>query len=351
MAAKVSVVMPVYNGERFLREAINSILSQTFPDFELIIVDDASVDGVWQILTEFAGQDSRIALIRNERNAGEAGARNRGLAAAQGEYIAIQDADDISLPERLAVQVNYLESHPQIGLVAAYAKRIDVEGNVLSIWRTPAQHEFIRAALLLNNPIVHSTVMVRRHLIEEIGGYPSVFVTDYELWWRLSRITQMSVISETLACYRSSGDSISASQSTKQLQGSQEISLRIAREIMGQRSFDEEAFIRFFLSSRGRANSLQPGDIRRLQPLWDFLAADPIYRQALRPKLLSCSLKLSRSQPLEALQLLIILRRQFKAGMYEIARKCLQTYTPLPLQRVGRYLVRDLPKALHKSAV
>jgi glycosyltransferase involved in cell wall biosynthesis len=124
MNPKVSVVMPAYNAERFVREALDSVLNQSFSDFELIIVDDCSKDGTWQILTEYAAADPRVVLVHNEQNLGEAGARNSGLQVARGEYIAAMDADDVLLPDRLMLQVNYLDAHPEVGVLAGQAIRI-----------------------------------------------------------------------------------------------------------------------------------------------------------------------------------------------------------------------------------
>jgi glycosyltransferase involved in cell wall biosynthesis len=285
-----------------------------------------------------------MVLSRSECNAGVVASRNRGLALAQGEYIAVQDADDISYPERLALQVNCLETHPQLGAVGSAAKRIDEQGNMLSIWQVPAEHDTIKAQLLFTSPISHSTLTARHQLVKQLGGYQEGLdsVEDYDLWWRLSRITRLAALTEPLISYRSSGhpQRLTVEQAPVQLKGSQEISLGIAKEIMGSSALDKEAYRRFFLASRGVYHSLQAGDIRRLQPLWDTLAADPIYRKVLMPRLLSFSMKLSHSQPREALQLLVVAKRQFNAGAYEIGRKLFQTYAPPPVERVGRYLKR-----------
>ncbi len=353
MSPKVSVVMPVYNGERFLREAINSILNQTFGDFEFVIIDDASRDRTWQILAEYAAKDPRLVLAQNQHNSGVVMSRNHGLALARGEYIAVQDADDISHPERLALQIDYLETHPHIGAVGAAAQRIDDRGKILSLWSVPTEHRIIQAHLLFTSPIAHSTLTARHRLVKQLGGYRSGLdsVEDYDLFWRLSCISLLSALTRPLVSYRSLGhpQRLSVEKASVQLKGSQEISLGIAKAIMGSRPLDAEAYKRFFLSSRGIGNSLQPGDIQRLQPLWGFLAADPVYREALRGKLLSSSLKLSRSQPAEALQLLIIVRRQFKVGLYEIGRKFFRAYAPLRLQRVARYMKRGIPGAVNEA--
>jgi glycosyltransferase involved in cell wall biosynthesis len=122
--------MPTYNGERFLRPAIESILNQTFRDFELILIDDGSNDSTPRILADLKDKDkdNRLIVLTNQRNLGIAGATNRGLAAARGEYVALQDHDDISLPHRFQTQVDFLDSHPTVALVGSAATLIDENG-------------------------------------------------------------------------------------------------------------------------------------------------------------------------------------------------------------------------------
>ena len=125
---RVSVVVCVYNGEDFLRESIDSILSQTFADFELLILDDASIDSTPQILSECAAQDQRIRLAQNEQNLGLTKSLNKCLALARGEYVARQDADDVSLPERLAKQVEAMDARPELAALGAWVEVIDEQG-------------------------------------------------------------------------------------------------------------------------------------------------------------------------------------------------------------------------------
>lgn len=330
MKPRVSVIMPVYNGERFIAEAVDSILKQSFDDFELIIVDDASSDRSWSIMSAYAARDPRIRLVRNPANLGEARARNAGLAVAEGDYIAVQDADDISFLDRLAIQVAYLDAHPQAGAVCSPAKRIDAEGRVTSVWNVPREPWRIRALLLLNNPLPHTTGMIRHSLLKQLGGYrPKVASTpgDYNLWWQISRISEIHTLPEPVAYYRSDDKiqgRITVGHSSRQLRGAQAMSLQIAQEIMADRPLDEAAYQRFFLSSRGIRGSLQPEDIRRLRPLWDALAADSTYRQVLGPKLLTSSLKNLLAHPREALALLVVARRQFGLSWAYILKRSIR---------------------------
>src|SRR5690606_3215437 len=139
------------------------------------------------ILQEYARHDPRVILLRNDTNSGVLATRNRGLAAAQGEYLAVQDAGDISLPQRFSLQVAYLDQHPQVSATGGPAQRIDEHGRVLSLWTVPQGHENIRAHLLFTSPIAHTTMMARLALVRQVGGYQYKYgVEDYDLWWRLS---------------------------------------------------------------------------------------------------------------------------------------------------------------------
>ena len=169
---RVSVVMPVYNGERFLAAAIESVLSQTFSDFEFIIVDDGSRDGSARTIQDYAKRDSRIRVIEHRDNRGEASARNTGIAAATGDYIAGMDADDVSLPERLRRQAEFLDAHAEIGGVGVSARRVSEDLKPIQDYKLPASHALIAYDILAGGPaLIRSTVMTRRDLLVESGGY------------------------------------------------------------------------------------------------------------------------------------------------------------------------------------
>jgi hypothetical protein len=183
----VSVVMPTYNGERFLRPAIESILNQTFRDFELIVIDDGSSDGTPGILSEF--KDDRIVVLKNESNLGIAKATNRGLAAACGEYVALQDHDDISLPHRLQTEVEFLKAHSEIALIGSAATLIDENGLTCGDFPQPCEEIDLKWELIWSCPIHHTSVMVRRSAIVEVGGYPEDAELQFaEAWEPLARI-------------------------------------------------------------------------------------------------------------------------------------------------------------------
>ncbi len=199
-APLVSVLMPAYNGEKYLAEAIDSILTQTFADFEFIIVDDGSTDGSAQIIRDYAQRDERIRFFQHAVNRGQSSALNTGLAEARGEYIAGMDADDISLPERLRKQVDFLNKNPAIGVVATWRRLIDQDAQPLDIVEAPANHVHIVFNLVIGAVNIGGALaMMRRSLLESVGGYDeSVLVRDWELWTRLASRTRFANLPETL---------------------------------------------------------------------------------------------------------------------------------------------------------
>ena len=171
-APKVSVVMSVYNGERYLREAVESILNQTFIDFEFVIIDDGSTDDTLGILERYT--DPRIRLVKNGRNIGLTESLNRGIRLARGKYVARQDADDISLPERLSSQLLFLDKHRGIGLVGTSFDIIDSSGRLCEQVILPTDNETLQELLWVRNCFCHGSVMMRKEYLDALG----------ELWQR-----------------------------------------------------------------------------------------------------------------------------------------------------------------------
>ncbi len=183
---KISVLMSVYNAEKYLSEAIDSILSQTLGDFELILVDDASSDGSSGIMARYAARDARIVPLKNPENLGLTKSLNRGLAVARGEYVARMDADDISVPERFEKQAAFLDAHPDYSFVSCIARYIDENGNPEQLRLFPETNEEIYAMMPKVDAVMHPGVMFRRDDIAKIGNYCEDFrvVQDYDLWFR-----------------------------------------------------------------------------------------------------------------------------------------------------------------------
>lgn len=210
----VTVLMPVYNAERYLRQAIESILSQTFTDFEYLIVDDGSTDTSRDIIRSY--HDLRIRLIENDKNQGIIKTLNRGLALAKGEYIARQDADDISRPTRLEKQVAFLNSFPEIVLLGTEVNSIDQRGRRSKPFGccTLSSELSIRWQLMFDNPFVHPSVMMRTEIVRNIGGYDEHFLAceDYDLFSRLTYAYKTTNLKETLLDYRFQSNSVDASR-------------------------------------------------------------------------------------------------------------------------------------------
>jgi glycosyltransferase involved in cell wall biosynthesis len=192
----------VFNCEEYIFSAMDSILKQTYCDFELIVINDASNDGTMEVVNSIV--DSRIKIINLEINCGIVTALNKGLEVSRGEFIARMDADDISLPTRLATQVQYLDAHPQVGLIGCWIKGFG-ENIDSFIHRYPLLDEEIKCRLLFENSFAHSTILFRKSILDVNGlKYDTNFqyVEDWNLWSQLSRYTKFSNIPTPLVEYR-----------------------------------------------------------------------------------------------------------------------------------------------------
>lgn len=201
-APPVTVLMTVFNGERYLVEAIESVLRQEFADFELLIVDNGSTDATPGLLRELA--DDRLRIRTLGFNHGRTAALNYALNAARGRYVAILDADDVALPARLGRQYGYLESSPDTVLLGSWYEAIDAEGNHLRTWRAPTAHEALVDATVDANPFGHSTVMFKRSVAVAAGGYPwrYHYSQDAALWIGLLRESRAAVLDTVLVQIR-----------------------------------------------------------------------------------------------------------------------------------------------------
>lgn len=205
---KVTVLMPVYDGARYLKQAINSILAQTYTNFELLIIDDASTDDSNRIIQSF--KDERIRLVTHKTNHNLTKTLNEGLNLAVGKYIARMDQDDVSLPTRLAKQVTFLDNNSEVGIVGTDVQIIDQlskRGAIINFPKTPI---LIQWSLCFYSPLAHPTVMMHKKLIRDLGGYTSELLgrdakfggEDYALWCHASTITRLSNLNEILLYLR-----------------------------------------------------------------------------------------------------------------------------------------------------
>lgn len=206
---KISVIMPVHNGEKYLKLAMESILNQTFRDFEFIIVNDGSTDNTETIIRSY--KDDRIILLNNKEKIGVSKSLNTAIRISKGDYIARMDADDISLPNRFIKQLEYLESHREIGIVGSDAYLIDSEGKRTDSYIRPKEPILIKWTALFSNPMIHPTIMSRANILKETK-YDEDFKNgqDYELWSRLifSKNIKFANLKEPLLEYRIHTESV-----------------------------------------------------------------------------------------------------------------------------------------------
>lgn len=199
----VSVVMAVRNVDRFLAESIESILAQSFRDFEFIIVDFGSRDDSQKIAARYAAKDSRICLCDlPQGNLNDA--RNRGCHMARGRYLAIMDADDVALPYRLSRELEFAEAHPEVGLLGGAIERIDADGNSLGIVSFPLDNASIQSRMNDQCAFCQSTVLMRKEAFLAAGGYRAAFTQaeDYDLWLRIAEFSTLANLAEVMVQYR-----------------------------------------------------------------------------------------------------------------------------------------------------
>jgi glycosyltransferase involved in cell wall biosynthesis len=198
----VTVLMAVYNEAQLLPQAVESILGQTFGDFEFLVVDDGSTDGSWEYLA--ALKDPRVRLLRNPRNFGLTCSLNRGLDAARGRYVARMDGDDVATPDRLAAQAAFLDTRPDVGVVGSARTLIDESGVAVAEGRAAEGDLAIRWKCLLGNPFAHPTVVMRASVLKEHGlRYNEVRrAEDYDLWPRLLARAKGANLPQPLLRYR-----------------------------------------------------------------------------------------------------------------------------------------------------
>jgi len=209
--------MSVYNGAKFLAQAIDSILAQTFTDFEFIIIDDASSDDSLHIINSY--KDSRIVLLQNTKNIGLTKSLNIGIAKAKGKYIARMDADDISMPKRLEKQFGFMEEHPEFAFCGTRAKTINDVGKEISFFKPPTDSSKILALLLFKNCLYHSSLIIRTKKLLQVLGYNETYkyAQDYKLYLELFKNKCYGTnLKEQLLVYRVLDSNISHTNSDKQ---------------------------------------------------------------------------------------------------------------------------------------
>lgn len=236
---RVTVLMPVYNGASYLAEAMQSILRQTFTDFEFLIIDDGSTDESVAIIQGF--QDTRIRLVHNGTNLGLVGSLNKGLGLARGAYIARMDADDISRAERLACQVSFMDENPMVGVCGSWVQFFPKANN--KIWKLPESLEEIRCWQFHTVGVAHPSVLMRRQFFVNHGLlYDPQYrhIEDFELWGRAIRHMDFANIQKVLLDYRISPGQICALHGAEQLAAMAPLRLQMVRELGIEPTQDEQ---------------------------------------------------------------------------------------------------------------
>ncbi len=219
---KVTVLMPVYNGEKFLREAIDSILNQSFSDFELIIINDGSSDSSLSIVNSY--DDSRIKLINNIVNKGLVYSRNKGIAEARGKYIAMLDCDDVAYPQRLMRQFIFLENHPEYLMVGSGIETIDDKNNSLGLSINICKDDEVGSRLIFGNIFTQSSIMINRRIFANYKYREEApFSEDYDLWIRLAENNSIINLPEALIKYRLHSGSTGTIKKNKMISAVREI--------------------------------------------------------------------------------------------------------------------------------
>lgn len=256
--------MPVYNGERYLGEALDDLLGQTFSDFELVAVDDGSTDGTPEVLKSYAQQDGRVVVVRNEVNQGLPRTLNRGLAHCSAPLVARADADDRYHAERLARQVEYMQAHPDVGLLSCASQRMDEEGNWTYVAHFPTEDGQIRMRELFVNSFSHPGVMFRTELVRAVGGYDPTYTIaeDADLWARLRKMTKAANLAEPFVYYRVRMTSLMRSTTTEQERVGPVVRQRLLRDYL-ERPVDLDEARKLVFTFR--ASPHVPGTVERVR--------------------------------------------------------------------------------------
>jgi glycosyltransferase involved in cell wall biosynthesis len=213
-----SVLLPVYNGGVLLRLAVDSILKQDDPDFELLLIDDCSTDGSAQIIRRYAASDVRIRAIYHRRNAGLAGTLNEGLAEARTDLVVRMDQDDVALAGRVGAQVTFMRERPEVAVAGTFVYHMGASPAYDHLVQLPTGHDEIVSTLQRENCIYHPSVIMRRQQILSLGGYRPEFRNseDYDLWLRVARVSRLANLPEPLLRYRFSVDGMTLGRKWEQ---------------------------------------------------------------------------------------------------------------------------------------
>lgn len=300
----LSVLMTVFNAEKYLEASLKSILHQTFSDWEFLIVDDASTDQSVKIVEAYAKNNSRIRLIKNEKNKGQTACLNQGLREASGYLVARQDADDLSHRLRFEKQVKRFQEESKLILLGTNGFIINEKNQRIGMLDLPLTYRVISWSAPLLNPLLHTAVMFQKNVIQDLGGYNEVFriAQDYDLWVRVLQHHQVENLSERLVSYRHLETSLSKTGRSRAFEEADSISQQSELASFGRPlQLDERALIASFregkittsqrqlfwslfsslLSSLEDKNSLDEYDITRLAAAYHLKIAGMLAKNPL----------------------------------------------------------------------
>ncbi len=267
---KVTILMPVYNGSNYLRDAIQSILNQSFGNFEFLIIEDGSIDNSVEVIKSF--DDPRIKVLSNKKNFGLVYSLNRGLENANGKYVARMDCDDVSLPNRIQEQITFMDKNTDIGVCGTWIETLEEDGGYINKYLTDPDD--IKASLLFNTSLAHPSIIIRRSVLEDnklkYDDNHKFYYEDYGLWIKLSKVTKLSNIPKVLLQYRVHKKSFSHTFSEENISGA--IELRKIQLIdLGINPSENEIFLH---------NSLKPKD-NDSKSVYEFLHQQELWLEKI----------------------------------------------------------------------
>ena len=251
----VTVIMPAYNTGLYIRQAIESILNQTYQNFEFLIYDDSSTDNTVQIIESYT--DERIRLYKKEKNTGYTNSLIKGIAEAKGKYIARMDSDDISHFHRLEKQVNFLEKNNEYGLVGSYVQTI-TSSDFSQVWKFPVDDADIRLFAIINSPFAHPSVLIRKEvLIKNQLTYSLSYepCEDYKLWYDLLKVTKGKNLDEVLLYYRQHQNQTSILNKNKLIENSNKVRQLVFSDLFNIQLNEEDLVTNYFFFNEIQANS------------------------------------------------------------------------------------------------
>lgn len=257
----VSVIIPAYNAELYIAEAIDSILEQTYTNFEVIVIDDASTDKTVAIIKRYEKKDKRLRIYKNKKNMGIGANRSRGIELAKGEYICWQDADDVALPSRLQLQVNYLDTHSDVGVVGGFIKFFD-ENTDGPVRRYAETDGLLRRNIFRYNPVAQPASMFRKECFDKVGFYDETYKVseDLDMLFRVGVHYKFANVQQVVLRYRQSITSLTRAN----LRSMELATLRLRRKYASHPAYHFSLFDRIFNLLQWLTMILMPSHVRMM---------------------------------------------------------------------------------------